>query len=243
MINFKAASVFTLIIAFAAAALIFFHKSHTSSSSTVVIPSKGEIGFLPLGDSYTIGQSVEAKDRWPNQLAAKFQSPGESFKIVANPAVTGYTSQDLINHELDLVKKYRPSFVSVQIGVNDYVQGVPQETFKSNLDIIIQSVKKYITNPQNIILVTIPDYGKTPTGAHYGDPSVSERAVRSFNTVIMQAGSTYNIPVADIFPASQAVLKDASLIADDGLHPSAKQYKIWTDIIYETMISDAQPKK
>jgi acyl-CoA thioesterase I len=38
--------------------------------------------------------------------------------------------------------------------------------------------------------------------------------------------------VVDIFRLSQAMRSDASLVAADGLHPSAKAYAEWERIIY-----------
>jgi hypothetical protein len=61
-----------------------------------VLPSMRPTTFLPLGDSYTIGTSVGEADRWPDQLAELLAERGHPLSIVANPAVNGYTSGDLI---------------------------------------------------------------------------------------------------------------------------------------------------
>ncbi len=95
--------------------------------------ASSSIKYLPLGDSYTIGQSVREQERWPNQLAARLNAVGQDVQIVDNPSVTGYTTQDLIDRELPLVKELKPQFVTILIGVNDYVQGVSLQTFQKNL--------------------------------------------------------------------------------------------------------------
>jgi len=38
--------------------------------------------------------------------------------------------------------------------------------------------------------------------------------------------------VVDIFPQSQLMKDNSDLIAKDGLHPSAKEYALWGQIIY-----------
>ena len=195
------------------------------------------ISYLPLGDSYTIGQSVATKDRWPNQLATKLQQAGQVVQIVANPSVTGYTSQDLIDRELPLLATYHPQFVTIQIGVNDYVQGVDAAIFQDNLQTIIAAVQRSQGNNSSILLVTIPDYGRTPAGARYGSPAESAIGIAAFNKIITATGTTYHIPVADIFEISQGVTADATLTANDGLHPSAKQYALWSNKIYATIQS------
>jgi lysophospholipase L1-like esterase len=195
----------------------------------------GTLRYLPLGDSYTIGESVAPNQRWPNQVVAKLAADSINLKIITNPAVTGYTSQDLIDQELPLVSSLDPDFVSIQIGVNDYVQKVPIQTFQKNLDHILDVVQKGIPQPSKIVLVTIPDYAKTPTGARYGDPVAATAAITSFNEVITNAAKVRNLPVADVFAVSQGVVGDPSLTARDGLHPSGKQYGLWTSKIYQAI--------
>lgn len=227
----------SLLVIIAATSIVVFRRNSTAKVAVpkTVVTTAGTIRYLPLGDSYTIGQSVAEADRWPNQLTQKLANEGTKLQIIANPSVTGYTTQNLIDRELPLVPKLKPDFVTVLIGVNDYVQGVDTNTFQKNLDYILTSLQKELVKPTNIALVTIPDYGKTPTGAQYGNPEVSSKAIQQFNQIIIEAGVKYKLPVADIFSASQAVASDSTLIANDGLHPSAKEYTVWTDIIYQTL--------
>lgn len=216
--------------------------AEAANSNAATNSDSNEIRYLPLGDSYTIGESVNEADRWPNQLATRLTTGGKQLKIIANPSVTGYTTQNLIDRELPLIPKLRPDFVTILIGVNDYVQGVNAATFSQRLDYIISTTQKQLQNPGNIVLVTIPDYGKTPTGSRYGSPESSERGITAFNKIIAQAGAKYNLPVADIFAVSQKVSSDPTLTADDGLHPSAKQYTEWTNIILQTFTTNKLPK-
>ena len=39
--------------------------------------------FLALGDSYTIGESVDEESRWPNQLASQIKTSNINVQIVA----------------------------------------------------------------------------------------------------------------------------------------------------------------
>jgi acyl-CoA thioesterase-1 len=200
------------------------------------------ISYLPLGDSYTIGESVAEFERWPNQLADSFERTGRSLQILENPAVTGYTTQDLITYELPLVGKLKPEFVTVLIGVNDYVQGVGIERFSANMELIVMRLRKQMHRPENILLVTIPDYAKTPAGASYGDPLVASRCILQMNDVIILAAKGAGLPCADIFEVSQLVRNDPGLVAPDGLHPSALQYRAWVRIIYAALESAHVPR-
>jgi lysophospholipase L1-like esterase len=197
------------------------------------------ITYLPLGDSYTIGQSVPKNERWPNQLILQLAKHNITMRIVANPSVTGYTTQDLIDTELPLITHYHPQFATVLIGVNDYIQGVPIATFQKNLVYIISFLKQHMSQPQQIMLITIPDYAETPTGAQFGNPQTATSAIEAFNSVIVSVGQTYAIPVANIFPISQQVSGTTDYIASDGLHPSGKQYALWTNIISQTFLQNS----
>ena len=214
-----------------ASLIIYMFVIHKNTTAPAKATDSAIISYLPLGDSYTIGESVSEAERWPNQLIKIYKPGGKTLSIVSNPSVTDYTSSDLIHKELPFVKKLNPDFVTVQIGVNDYVQGVELETFQRNLIYIIGQLKQQLKQPANILLVTIPDYAKTPTGATYGDPVLASASIQSFNAVIINTAANTNLPVADIFTTSQLVTRDTTLIAPDGLHPSGKQYAAWTMLI------------
>ena len=62
--------------------------------------------YVALGDSYTIGTSVEETERWPNQLVAAVGS--NVLELKANLAVTGYTSRDVIEFQLPQLEQLRP---------------------------------------------------------------------------------------------------------------------------------------
>ena len=88
------------------------------------------IRYLPLGDSYTIGEGVIQKDSFPFLLANELQKRKIIIDILANPAVTGYTTQNLIEQELPLLQKLKPNFITLLIGVNDWVQGISEVQYK-----------------------------------------------------------------------------------------------------------------
>lgn len=219
--------VFVLVIA--GGAVAFWQRPGSKTQ-----PAAQGLTYLPLGDSYTIGQSVAEPDRWPNQLVAKLGTDNIQIQIVANPARTGYTTQDLIDKELPILHKLKPEIVSLQIGVNDWVQGVDEATFHKNLRFILDDIQRTIPDKSKIVLVTIPDYSKTPTGSSFGDPMTNTTGIVAFNKIISAEATARNLPVADIFAISQNVLQDPSLVANDGLHPSAKQYAKWVEQILPT---------
>ncbi len=212
-------------------------KHAQSDDAAKVAADQKAVRYVPLGDSYTIGEGVAASERWPNQLAASYIAACKHLQIIANPAVTGYTTQNLIDRELPLLKQLRPDFVTVLIGANDLVKGVDAQTFQQNLHIIVRQVQQQLAKPENVLLVTIPDFAKTPSGARFGDPVAATAAIAQFNQIIAKAGATAKLPVADIFASSQLAATQPDLVAPDGLHPTGKQYQTWGAIIQKVLTS------
>ncbi len=52
--------------------------------------------YLALGDSYTIGESVQESERWPNQLAEVLKGTSLEVETVTIIAKTGWTTAELI---------------------------------------------------------------------------------------------------------------------------------------------------
>ena len=187
----------------------------------------GRVRFVALGDSYTIGTSVTEAERWPNQLVERVQE----LDLVANPAVNGYTSADLIRDELSQLDALRPEFVTVLIGVNDVVQGVPETTYAGNVDHILDTLRDRLS-PDRLLCIATPDYTRTPRGAEYGDPARQREGIQRVNAILREACELRDVTfVADVFAISQRAGEDPSLVAGDGLHPSGAQYQLWVDAI------------
>jgi len=151
------------------------------------------------------------------------------MELSANPSVTGYTTQNLIEKELPVFDTIKPHFCTLLIGVNDWVQGVDSGTFHKNLNYIIDHV---LTAKSKLLLITIPDFGVTPTGKHYSNGRDISQGITEFNYIIKSEAQKRNLPVVDIFPETQKMKDNPDLIAHDGLHPSAKEYALWEKLIF-----------
>ena len=184
------------------------------------------IRYVALGDSYTIGTSVAVPQRWPDQLAAQVPE----LELVANLGVNGFTSADLIAVELPQLAALQPDLVSVLIGVNDVVQGVPEATYRRNVTSILDEVVQLV-GANRVLVVTTPDYTVTPAGADYGDPTAMAAGIRANNAVITELATARGIAVVDIYDISLEAATDRSLVASDGLHPSGAQYARWVERI------------
>jgi acyl-CoA thioesterase-1 len=182
--------------------------------------------YVALGDSYTIGTAINEDGRWPSQLVARI--PG--LDLAANLGVNGYTSRDVIQRELPALDQLRPEVLSLLIGVNDVVQRVPEATYRANVAIILDTIVRYV-GAARAFVVTTPDYTVTPSGLAFGDPAQQAAGIRANNAILTELAAARRIAVVDIHDLSLRAASDRSLVADDGLHPSAAQYATWVDRI------------
>ena len=189
------------------------------------------IKYVALGDSYTIGTGANENEAWPVLLCKHLNSAGIKIELTANPSRNGFTTQNLIDQELSVFDKSGATFVTLLIGVNDWVRGVETKTFKTNLIFILNRVQEKLSDKKNLLLITIPDFGVTPTGLLYSNGRDISKGITEFNDVIKAEAKARGLNCVDIFETSKAMKNNTDLTAKDGLHPSAKEYAIWETII------------
>jgi lysophospholipase L1-like esterase len=159
---------------------------------------------------------------------------------VANLGVNGYTSADLIRDELPVLDGFGPDFVTLLIGVNDVVQGVPLATYGANVETILEALLVRLA-PGRIVTIAIPDYTVTPAGGDYGDPETKRAAIVAANDAMARLSKARSIRFVDIFDISRLVPTERGLVASDGLHPSGAQYARWVERIepvVEALVAD-----
>jgi len=198
--------------------------------------------YVALGDSYTIGEGVKESERWPNLITSKINDTGSVTQLAANPSKTGFTTADVLKFELDILASYTPDVVTILIGINDYVQAVTVTEYERNYNEIIDQVSA-LAPQAKIILVTTPDFGKAPAAQSFGDPEEISMGIEELNDIVKTIADERNIAVADVFAISQKAQSDRNYFVSDGVHPSAKQYIDWTDIIYPIFLESINSPK
>ncbi len=179
--------------------------------------------YLALGDSYTIGESVTEKERWPVQLAEALQKQGWNIEGPRIIATTGWRTDNLQNAMR--IAKLQPEYdlVSLLIGVNNQYQGKPIEQFKKEFEELIKSAIELARGrADHVFIVSIPDYGYTPFGKSKQEKI--SRELDEYNNLSREIAKRYSIRYIYITDITRKGLEDPSLVASDGLHPSGKAY-------------------
>jgi lysophospholipase L1-like esterase len=192
--------------------------------------SNKEFKFLALGDSYTIGESVAEKERWPVQLAAQLRAKGIKISDPEIIATTGWRTDDLKN----AILKENPSkdydYVSLLIGVNNQYQGKSAAAYAPEFEELLKMAIEFAGGDKSkVFVVSIPDYGFTPFGKEKKEAIT--KAIDEFNAVNKSITKKYKIKYFDITPISRKGFEDTELVAGDGLHPSGKMYGEWVKVI------------
>jgi acyl-CoA thioesterase-1 len=192
-------------------------------------PSPPYVRYVALGDSYTIGTSVKAMRRWPDQLVRALR-PDLRVELVRNLAVNGYTTRDVVDEQLPKLQSLEAGLASLLIGVNDAIQGVEPPEYRANVSLILDTLLETLP-AESIFVVATPDYTLTPKGGDHGDPAIRRRSIARFNRILQAEATERGIAFIDIRPVADRVAEDRSLVASDGLHPSGKQYAAWVELI------------
>ena len=202
-------------------------------SSLVSTPGFAQSSFkkyLALGDSYTIGESVLEKDRWPNQLAALLTERHHEEIKTSIIATTGWRTDNLMNAIAIAKLSEAYDLVSLLIGVNNQYQGKSTEQYAVEFEELLKTAIRLAKGKkENVFVVSIPDYGFTPFGQK--NQTRISAAIDQFNEINKRITGEYHLTYVNITDISRQGINDASLVARDGLHPSGKMYALWAERI------------
>ena len=212
------------------------------------------VRYLALGDSYTIGESVDEAERWPNQLASLVESSpqiasqfggiegGVEVTIIAR---TGWTTDELWDGIQ--AQKIDPPYdlVSLLIGVNNQYRGLDIEEYRKSFVFLLNKAIEYAGGDANrVIVLSIPDWGVTPFAGDRDSKKIADE-INRFNAINREETEKAGAHYIDITPISREAVNDPSLTAGDGLHPSGKMYTEWSKlalpVALDILITDNKP--
>jgi len=188
-------------------------------------------GYLALGDSYTIGESVAVDQRWPVQLVSMLRARGLRLDDPQIIAVTGWTTDELETgmQQAGLERCY--SLVSLSIGVNNQYRQRDLQNFRQEYDRLLQrAIDLAGGNKQRVFVLSIPDWSVTPFAESTGRNLDQEAAaLADYNQAKREITEASGVVYFDITPSTQMAANDTSLLTADGLHPSGKLYTLWIE--------------
>ena len=193
--------------------------------------------YLALGDSYTIGEAIHLNKSFPYQVVQLLRNEEYNFNAPEIIAKTGWTTDELQNdiNNTTLLSKY--DFVTLLIGVNNQYRGGDAIEYKQQFEEILKKAIELVNGKkEHVIIVSIPDYSVTAYAKSMDVGKIS-REIEVFNGINKALSIQYKVQYVDITTGSKAAKNDISLIAQDGLHPSEKEYSKWAKKIVDVITS------
>jgi lysophospholipase L1-like esterase len=205
-----------------------------NNTNTNTLPAANIVGdttqrfLLALGDSYTIGQSVPESDQFPVQTVKYLNVQGMNFFAPEIIAHTGWTTGNLLSSLADAAPlKQTYDIVTLLIGVNNqYEHGSQQQYADEFLTLLNKAIQFADNNKNRVIVLSIPDYSVTPF-ANGSNKDLIAKEINAFNAINKKIADQAGVNYIDITGFTRLAASDASLIASDGLHPSAIEYQVW----------------
>ena len=175
--------------------------------------------ILVLGDSISAGYGLDSPAKsWPSLLAEKIKAAGRPWELV-NASISGEVTAGGLSRVDELLAKYNPGILILELGANDGLRGLPPALMQSNLDEIIVRAKK---SSAKIVLLGMripPNYGK-----RFND---------LFEAVFPALAARHHAAYVPFL--LEGVGGNAKLMQPDGLHPNDEAQPVLMRLVWEKL--------
>ena len=114
------------------------------------------------GDSLSAGYGLPQKTGWVSLLKKQLKKHQPNYQVI-NASISGETALGGLNRIEQVLKRFHPNIVIVELGANDGLRGMPIKSIHDNLEAIVKACKQ---NKASVLLVGMrlpPNYGATYT--------------------------------------------------------------------------------
>ncbi len=189
--------------------------------------------ILCLGDSYTIGEGVPLHQNFPYQLVQLLRNANQHFTAPEIVAKTGWTGFELLEHLKETKLENEYDFATLLIGVNNQYRGLSSTDFAKEFENLLKKAIAWVNNqPKKVIVISIPDWGVTPF-AEGRDANQITNEINTFNGVCELTAQKYQTHFINITEGTRLAKKDTTLLTNDMLHYSGKEYANWSKKVFD----------
>ncbi|HTH30130.1 MAG TPA: GDSL-type esterase/lipase family protein, partial [Lacibacter sp.] len=146
---------------------------------------------------------------------------------------------DELQEQLTRVRLAVPfDFVTLLIGVNNQYRGRSEKEYAQQFEELLQQAIDYAGDKtDHVIVLSIPDWGVTPFAKDRNRNEIAKE-IDEFNAINEKIAKKYKVHYINITPFTREAATDRTLVADDGLHPSAKDYSRWAEKVKDVMMKE-----
>ncbi len=189
------------------ALLLFNSKAVTANTNTLLV----------LGDSISAAYGMELEKGWVALLAEEINDNASTSKYqVINASISGETTGGALKRFPELIEKYQPTIVIIELGGNDGLRGYPIKVFRENLEKLIILSKEANAKVLLAGMAIPPNYGP--------------RYTREFTNSYSLLAEKYQSSLVPFILDDIAIYPE--LMQADGIHPTeGAQRKILENVL------------
>lgn len=175
--------------------------------------------ILFFGDSLTAGYGLELEEAFPALIQNRLDSLGLSYTTL-NSGLSGETTAGGLNR-LNWVLNQKVDVFVLELGANDGLRGIPLDQTSSNLQAIIDLVKKKNSETKIILAgMQIP-------------PNMGPEYTKEFRKIFPDLATKNNIPLIPFLLENVAGIPELNL--EDGIHPTAEGHQLVTENVWKVL--------
>lgn len=194
-------------------------ETATEDSNQKIETTSSSSKILFFGDSLTAGYGLEVSQAFPALVQQKLDSLGLEYSVV-NAGLSGETTASGKNR-LDWVLEDGIDIVVLELGANDGLRGIPLTETQSNLQSMIQMIKKRLPEAK-IILAGM----KIP-------PNLGPEYTSEFESIFTELAKQENVALIPFLLEDVAGIPN--LNQEDGIHPTVQGQKIVANNVWEVL--------
>ncbi|MFC3901605.1 acyl-CoA thioesterase-1 [Acinetobacter marinus] len=166
--------------------------------------------ILIMGDSISAGYGMDRGQGWVDQLQKRLNQKYPKQHRVVNASMSGETTSGALARLPNLLKKYKPDVVVIELGGNDGLRGQPPKIIENNLSKMVQLSQNTKAEVLLFGMKIPPNYGT----------KYSQAFESNYKTV----ATKYKIELLPFF--LDGVAGHKNLMQADQIHPNVKAQSI-----------------
>lgn len=194
--------------------------------------------YVALGDSTGLGLGAQ-HGGYVERLLKRIKQRRTDVRL-SNLCTAGATTAQVLKSQMNRFSETHAAFVTVGIGLNDLLQGVPEQEFANNYNEIVTRLDKAGVP---VVLVNLPDLTAAPALAGLQHDDLKLRT-QNFNKLIEDIARSHHTRLVDLRNLKGDSIKTRTeYFSADGFHPSDSGYEAWTEAMWpvvEKLIDENQ---
>ena len=187
----------------------------------------GSVIYAAIGDSTGTGLGTR-EGGYVERLFARIKLERPASRLI-NLSLAGANTRQILKRQVEKIIQSNPTLVTIGIGMNDLLQGVPEDEFAKNYEEIVSRLLK---TDAVIIVTTLPDLSVAPAFSNRDLNELSARLMRYNQRIEMIAGR-YQFLLIDVYAMSrQSLQSHPEFFAADGMHPSDAGHEYWAEMLW-----------